>query len=204
MACECPVCCCTDAVETRLELSKQEVLEYLQLTPQCITQITAQADGGATVLHVGTDVHCFKRKQCIIVDCFDAVVESIDYESQTITIKPPLPEAVSNCAPIYGHHELGLIDKMLLAAKQEADRCLNNPFVDGCCKPLEIPDALCMPILQLISRWYHRRSIGLTTETVAGLESKTWTSDAEFEKALCKWAYDPVMELDPSPASCRA
>lgn len=193
MACECPICCCTTAVHDRLEITKKEVLDYLELSLDCVGQLTADANIGDAVLQFD-EVICFEHGQCLIIANQEFEVTGIDYANNTVTVEPPLPLSLSECTPIFSSIEFDAIECLIDAAKEEADRCMSNPFVDGNCNPLPIPKRIKLLILQQVSRWYQRRSLNVSAESKTGLGSITYSSDNEFEEALCKWTNFAVLE----------
>lgn len=66
------------------------------------------------------------------------------------------------------------IADLINAAKEDADNYLNNPFEDSDEEELDIPATVKRWVMARVARQYERRTEGLSSESVSGLNSITW------------------------------
>jgi len=66
------------------------------------------------------------------------------------------------------------IADLINAAKEDADNYLNNPFEDSEGEELDIPATVKRWVMARVARQYERRTEGLSSESISGLNSIAW------------------------------
>ncbi len=80
------------------------------------------------------------------------------------------------------------ITDLIVAAKEDADNYLNNPFEDGE-EELDIPMTIKRWVMGRVARMYERRVEGVSSESISSLNSVSWGK--EEYSAIAQYRINP-------------
>lgn len=170
-------------VQTYLEVNLEEAKSWLRLNDDLEATLTLATVAGGTV-HKISDLSGLRAGRWVTVAGIDCKITYVDYmESNIVVDRPVSINPLTEGTPVTFHHQNGLIQTSIQAAKGKADEYLNNSFSTTVLAGGVLTTVVSIPpevkewVLTVVALMYEKPEATLVSDSLREIGSRRFEND---------------------------